>query len=484
MQTTYVVIFVLYCGVSLAIGLWANRKTSSMEQYLVADRDLGVLPTSMAYYSTAQSSSAFLGSVGWAYAEGWVSNSYTSIPIAFGALLAWCLLAKRVHTLVGETKALTIPDLLAFRFPSGFVRLASLLIIIIAYIPAMVAQIKGCGILVQSVFPNIDFKYAALVGLSIVCIYVMLGGMKAVAYTDVVQGFLMIGSVIVLVVASLAAVGGFTQMNLQAEAIAPGMTGVMGVDNIWGPGYSLSFALLFLLSPLGQPSYISKFFAMKSKKVARYAMPLSYTMVFIASLSFPIIGLCARVLYPNLSNPDSAFTVMATGVLPPVVGAVVLVALFAAVMSTMDAMFLNITGAVVRDFYEQFLKKTPSQKFLLRASVITTLSTAVVAYLLTLKTTGAIAMIGSMSTGLLGASFSVVVVGGLYSKKMTTQAAIAAILAGFFGTVLTTKGIVLDHLLFGMNAFIYGFICSIVAAVVVTKLTNKDNTDQTKQLSK
>lgn len=484
MQMTYVTIFVLYCAVSLGIGLWANRRTSSMEQYLVADRDLGVLPTSMAYYSTAQSSSAFLGSVGWAYAEGWVSNSYTSIPIAFGALLAWFLLAKRVHTLVGETKALTIPDLLAYRFPSKWIRLFSLLIIIIAYIPAMVAQIKGCGILVQSVFPSIDFKYAALVGLSIVCIYVMLGGMKAVAYTDVVQGFLMIGSVVVLVIASLAAVGGFTQMNLQAEAIAPGMTGVMGVDNIWGPGYSLSFALLFLLSPLGQPSYISKFFAMKSEKVARYAMPLSYTMVFIASLSFPIIGLCARVLYPNLSDPDSAFTVMATGVLPPVVGAIVLVALFAAVMSTMDAMFLNITGAVVRDFYDQFLGKKPSQKFLLRASILTTLATAVIAYLFTLRATGAIAMIGSMSTGLLGASFSVVVVGGLYSKKMTTQAAIAAILAGFFGTVLTTKGIVLDHLLFGMNAFIYGFILAIIAAVVVTNLTNREGTDQTQSLGR
>ena len=148
-------------------------------------------------------------------------------------------------------------------------------------------------------------------------------------------------------------------------------------------------------------------------------------------------------------------------------------------MSTMDAMFLNITGAVVRDFYEQLLGKKPSQKFLLRASVITTVITAVVAYVLTLNTTGAIALIGSMSTGLLGASFSVVVVGGLYSKKMTTQAAIAAMLAGFFGTVLTTKGVVLDHLLFGMNAFIYGFIAAIVAAVVVTALTNKDGIDQT-----
>ena len=73
MQTTYVVIFVLYCLVSLAIGLWANRKTASMESFLVADRNLGVLPTSMAYYSTAQSSSAFLGSVG--------SVSYTHLDV-------------------------------------------------------------------------------------------------------------------------------------------------------------------------------------------------------------------------------------------------------------------------------------------------------------------------------------------------------------------------------------------------------------------
>ena len=428
----------------------------------------------MAYYSTAQSSSAFLGSCGWAYAEGWASNSYTSIPIALGALLTWGLLANRVHKMVGDCKGLTVPDLLEYRFPSKKIRLFAILVIVIAYIPMMVAQIKGCGILVQTIFPDLTFEVAALLGLAIVCLYVMLDGMKAVAYTDVVQGILMMASVVLMIIVSLAAVGGITQMNLQVEALQPGSTGVMGVDNIWNFNYSLSFALLFLLSPLGQPSYLAKFFAMKGKKTARFAMPISCTCVFIASLSFPIIGLSARILYPGLADPDTSFTVMATGLLPPVLGAIVIVSLFAAVMSTVDAMLLNISGAVVRDFYQQYLGKTPSQKFLVRASSIAVLAVGVIGYIFTINTSGAISMISSMSTGLLGASFSVVVVGACYSKKMTTQGALAGMIGGFLGTVFTTPGIILKSNLFGMNAFIYGFGLSIILAVVVSMMTYKE----------
>ena len=102
-------------------------------------------------------------------------NSYTSIPIALGALLTWGLLANRVHKMVGDCKGLTVPDLLEYRFPSKMIRLVSLLIIIVATIPMMVAQIKGCGILVQTIFPDISFATAALIGLIVVSAYVPIG---------------------------------------------------------------------------------------------------------------------------------------------------------------------------------------------------------------------------------------------------------------------------------------------------------------------
>ena len=472
MQATYIVVFLVYCVVVFLIGIWAKQKVGNMEQYLVADRDLGIFATGLAYYSTAQSSGAFLGTVGWAYTYGWASSNYVSIPIALGAILTWGLLSKRVHKIVGDMKGMTIPDLLEFRFPKKSIRLVSLIIIIIAYIPMMVANVKGCGTLVQSVF-DVSFPVAALIGLAIVSLYVMMGGMKAVAYTDVFQGFLMIASVVTLVVASLAAVGGFTEMNVQAEALSPGITSVWGVADSWGPTMALSMTLTYILSPLGQPIYITKFFAMKDRNVARFAMPISYTCVLIASFSFPVIGLCAKVLFPNLENADSAFTTMVTNVLPPVVGAIVLVSLFAAVMSTIDAMLLAVTGAVVRDFYNQYLGKTPSPAFLKRASVICTIAIAAICYVLALESPAAIMTVNTMSVGLLGASFVVVMVGGIYTKKLNAQGALAAMLGGFLGTVLTTEGLFIDKALLGMNAFVWGFLCSIIAAVVVTNLTKK-----------
>jgi len=446
-----------------------------MEEFFVSKRDLGVFATGMAYYSTAQSSGAFLGMVGWAYSFGWASNNYVSVPIAIGAILTWGLLSRKIRTLAGEIRGMTIPDLLYWRFPMKGVRLVALLIIIIAYIPMMTAQVKGCGILVQSVFSGISFGWAAFIGVSIVALYVMTGGMKAVAYTDVIQGFLMIVSIVILAVGSLLAVGGFTQMNLQAAAIDPGFTSLTGVGGSWGFMYSLSFALLFLLSPLGQPTYLTKFFAMKDLNVARFAMPLSYTCVLIASFAFPIIGLCAKILYPNLANSDTAFVVMATSVLPPIIGAVVLVSLFAAVMSTIDAMLLTITSAFVRDLYQQVMGRTLGEKTLHRTSMACTIGVAMVGWMLAMNTPGAIMTISSASTGLLGASFIVVIVGGVYTRRLTSQGAIAAMLAGSLGTILTFPKVIFAKNILGMHSFVWGLLASIIAGVVVTKLTKQND---------
>ncbi|NLC10933.1 MAG: hypothetical protein GX767_01595, partial [Firmicutes bacterium] len=365
-------IFILYCIIVFTIGLWAKKSTNTMAEFFVSKRDFGVLATGVTYYATAQSSSAFLGMVGWAYAFGWASSNYVSVPIAVGGFLTWALLSWRIKDLSSKIQGLTVPDLIYWRFPMKSVRLVALLIIIIAYIPMMTAQIRGVGFLFQSIISDISFGWAAFIGTVIVLIYVMLGGMKAAAYTSVLQGFFMIFSVVVLTVASLSAVGGFTEMNLQAAAIDPGYTGLTGVGGSWGPMYSLSFILLFLLSPLGQPAYLAKFFAMKDLNVARLAMPISYTFVLIASFAFPIIGLCARILYPDLPNPDAAYTVITTSLLHPVLAGIVLVSLFAAVMSTIDAILLTITSAFVRDLYEQVLGKTPGSKTLLRTSVVVT----------------------------------------------------------------------------------------------------------------
>lgn len=474
MQTTYIVVFVAYCLIVFVIGLYAKQKVDTIGQYLVSDRDLGVFATGMAYYSTTQSSGAFLGTVGWAYAFGWASSNYVSVPIIIGGILTWALLAKPVRKIVGDIGGMTIPDILESRFPKKSIRLVALLIVIVAYIPMMVSNVKGCGILVQSVF-NISFPVAAAIGLVIVSLYVMLGGMKAVAYTDVLQGFLMIASLVVLSVAGVVACGGFTAMNVQAEAISEGMTHVWGVGNSWGPVYALSMILTFMLSPLGQPAYITKFFSMKNLNVARFAMPLSMTCVAIASFAFPVIGISAKVLFPNLENADTAFTVMATNLLPPVVGAIVLISLFAAVMSTIDAMLLAVTGAIVRDFYNQYLGKTPSSKMMLRTSVIATLSISILAYAIALNAPGMIMTINTMAVALLGSSFVVVMVGGIYTKKLNAQGALAAMIGGFIGCVLTFPGIIFPNGILGMNSFVWGLLTSLICAIVATLATkNKE----------
>lgn len=468
----YLFVFIVYCVGMLFIGLWAKGQTSTLEDYFVAKRDLGALVTATAYYSTAQSSGAFLGMVGWAYTFGWASNNYVSVPIIIGAIVAWVLLARKMRKVAGEINGLTVPDLLAWRFPGKTLRAVAAIIILLAYLPMMVAQIKGAGYLMQTLF-NLDFTWACILGLAIVCLYVSLGGMRAVAYTDVFQALIMLVGIVVLAIASLKAVGGFTAMNTKVAAIDPGYIGAWGVGNSWGPTLALSNALLFLLSPMGQPIYIIKFFVMKDPDVARKALPMTYTMLIIASFCFPIVGLSARILLPDLAAADTALTVMAKTIVHPFFGAVILTCLFAAMMSTVDSLLLTVTSAVVCDIYQGVLGKNPGQKQLYQFSIATTVVIAVIGLVLALNSPAAIMALSSQSVALAGASFIVPVVGSLYSKRMTTQGAIAAMICGFGVTLLAWPGFIFETNLLGLHAFFWGFLAALIAATIVSTITGK-----------
>ncbi|NLC10904.1 MAG: hypothetical protein GX767_01445, partial [Firmicutes bacterium] len=131
------------------------------------------------------------------------------------------------------------------------------------------------------------------------------------------------------------------------------------------------------------------------------------------------------------------------------------------------------SSAFVRDLYEQVMGKTLDSKTLLRISVVVTVVVAALGLVLAINSPSAIMTISAAATGLLGASFFMVVVGGIYTRKLTSQGALASMLAGFFGTLLSYPGVIVSQNILNMHSFIWGLLASIVAGVLVTMLTRE-----------
>lgn len=471
----YTIVFVAYILFIVLIGLWAKTRTKDIADFFVGGRMLGPVVLSGTYYATAQSASAFIGMVGLAYAFGWAPQNYISIPIILGAVVNYMFLSKKIRRITAKISGLTIPDFFAFRYESSFVRLISAIIIIIGYLVFMIAQFKGGGHLFQITF-GVSYTYGILITGIIIAFYVSVGGFLAVAWTDTIQSFIMLAGLIILTIVSLADVGGLTSLHQKVAEINFGYISPWGVNNFWGPAAAISFSLLFLLSPMGMPAYLARFYAMESNKTARTAMPLTYAMLLIASLCFPIMGLVAKVKFPDLPNFDQAMPVLIKEMMSPVIGGLVIVVLFAALMSTVDSMLLVISSAVVRDIYQNMINPKVSEKKIYMISIASTFLLGIISMLISFKPPGAIMFISAMALGLLGGSFVAPMVFGLFWPKANTSGAIMSIIGGFITVILTSKGVLFEKALLGMNPFIWGLSVSVIFMLFFS-IRGKRNSD-------
>ncbi|MFM8724117.1 MAG: sodium:solute symporter family transporter, partial [Planctomycetaceae bacterium] len=237
---------VLFIAGSLWIGVLANRAASAggfMKGFFLGNRGLGVW--ALALTATIQSGGTFMGFPSLVYSHGWIValwiGSYMVVPITgFG------ILGKRLAQLSRRTGAITVPDMFRVRFGSPTLGLMSTLFILFYLSFLMFAQFKAGAIVLQLAWPGgtdlalsedgagiSEWRYhvGLLVFATTVVGYTLAGGFLAAVWTDLFQSVLMFAGVMLLLVASLSAVGGLEQATLRSlENTGPGF--------VFGPGYA------------------------------------------------------------------------------------------------------------------------------------------------------------------------------------------------------------------------------------------------------
>jgi sodium/proline symporter len=224
-------IFFAYLLLVLVVGAIASRYGRSMEGYFLADRRLGAWVTAISATASSESGWLVLGLVGEAYMWG-AKAVWTAHGCLLGFVMNWYLIAPRLRRQSAELNAITVPGFLGARMggPGHAVRLVGVGIIFFALLGYVAAQFTATGKAFQGAF-GIPYQSGVLLGAAITILYTLVGGFRAVSWTDLAQGLLMVFGLVVLPIVTVASIGGPGVLFEKLREVPPRVEGVFNVTS-------------------------------------------------------------------------------------------------------------------------------------------------------------------------------------------------------------------------------------------------------------
>lgn len=448
----------------LGIGLWAGKGNKTSEDHLVAGRSIGSVIGGAALAATQMSAGTFVGTMGIHYLTG---ASY--VWFWPGLWLGWVVSALWIAPKIQQFKGgVTVPDLVEKRYNSKAGKVLAAVLIIVAYTVYLIAQYVAGGIIMNTIF-GIPMFWGAVITIGITLIYTLKGGMKATAYSDFVQALIMGGSFLIAIPIVLSQAGGIGFVGNFLTDLDPSILG-------WHYGFKdlIGFAAAFGFSMAIAPYELARLYSLRSPKTVRLAIGFSFIFQAVVAISVALGGMVMRSLYPVLGSPDSASSVMAVNVLPPVVGALLLVAILASIMSTVSGVLIVSSSGISHDIFG-VLKPKSTDKQKMRLNRIAVVVLAVIPLYFSMNPFDLVQFMVLAQASLVASFFFALVIFGLNWKRGTGAGALSSMVSGVI-TVLIWL-FVLDNP-YDINEVIPGVFVSTVTFIIVslvTKPTPREN---------
>jgi SSS family solute:Na+ symporter len=358
MSRVAIAIVGFYLALTLAIGWYGYIRTGSTPaEYFLAGGTLGRVIFPLTMFATLMSSFIFLGSAGWGYQHGMGWFALLGIEAIAGIPLA--LIGIRVWQIGRKQDVLTPTELLGVAYDSDAVKLAVLFAQFVWAIPYLAIQAMGGGLLFQSISGGaISFTQGAVLITVVTGIYLTMGGLRSVAWSDVLQG-------IAVVVLLLAAIGYLApaldpvettaQLTAETDLLTP--AGELG---FFTPGVWFSFLLMNTMAIIAYPQMFQRFLAAEDERAFRALLVWWPLMVVVAALVPVLLGVWGAVAVPGLEDPDSILPVLLETHTPVWIFGIVMGGAVAAMMSTADSLVLTLSSIVSRDLYRAHLAPNAS----------------------------------------------------------------------------------------------------------------------------
>ncbi|QHS23387.1 sodium/panthothenate symporter [Virgibacillus sp. MSP4-1] len=457
------------------IGIWSNRKmagsSSFLSDYFIGSREFGGLVLAMTMVATYGSASSFLGGPGAAYSMGlgWVLLAMTQVATGYFVLL---ILGKKFAIMARRYKAVTLIDFLKGRYNSKTVVILSAVSIIVFLFSAMAAQWVGGAHLIQSL-TGLSYVSALFIFSISVLLYVTIGGFRAVALTDTIQGIVMFLGTLILLIAVVAAGGGLNNIFSDLMAENPNLVTPYGQDGQLSSFYVSSFWILVGVGVVALPQVAVRAMSYKNSKSMHRALLIGTVVVGFIMLNMHLIGVFARPVLPGIDVADQVIPLIALEVLPPWLAGIILAAPLAAMMSTVDSLLLLVSSSVVKDLYINYVKPDATEKRIRKISMGVTGIIGVIAFLLSIHPPELLIFLNLFAFGGLEAAFIWPLVLGLYWKSANKYGAITSMIAGigsYIGIHFYNEA---NGNLLGVHTVTIPVVASLVVFIIVVHVTTR-----------
>jgi len=488
-------IILVYLLVVGYVGYIGWRRTTSSEDYLVAGRKTNPYIMAMSYGATFISTAAIVGFGGTAGLYGLGLLWLVFLNILVGIFIAFVFFGKRTRKMGHNLNAMTFPELIARRFDSKFIQYCTGLIIFCAMPIYAAVVLIGAARFIETTL-SLDFNIALIVMAVIVAIYVVLGGIRGVMYTDALQGTIMFLAMIFLIIATYVLLGGVENAHqsltnmatlVPPQAAATGSTGWTSMPTMGSPFWWALVSTIILgvgLGVLAQPQLAVRFMTVKSNRELNRAVLIGGLFILLIPGSAYIVGALSNVYFYQTMNKlsivvaggnvDKIIPLFINSAMPEWFSYVFLLVLLAAAMSTLSSQFHAQGTAIGRDFYETLFKKDSDKSVLISRGgvIIGVLIAVILGYILP---GSVIAQGTAIFFGICVSAFLPMFVCALFWKRATKEGAIAGLVVGtltsLFWLILVHKkeaaALGISKALFGTDTLITSMPWPVVDPLVV-----------------
>ena len=436
LTTIDILIIIIYIFAIIGIGIWVSRKTKTSDDYFLAGRSLTWFFIGSSLLASNISSSSLIGMAGSAYSTGIAVYNYEWM-----AALILVIFAIFFIPFYLKSRVFTMPEFLERRFDSrsryyfsGFTILGNIFI-------DTAGSLYAGGLVIQLLYPEAPFVLSIIVLALVAGMYTIVGGLKAVVYTDAIQAILLVFGAILITVLAFNQVGSWE--NAMAATTPEMMSLILPTDHDFLPWTGLVFGvpLLGFYFWCNNQFMVQRVLGAKDINHARWGVLSAGFMKLLVIFVMVFPGIFALTLYPDLPNmegytPDLVFPVLLFDLLPIGIRGLILVALIAAIMSSIDSTLNSASTLVTMDFAVKF-KPNLDQETMVRIGRITTFAFMITSavWAPVIKSFPSLWEYLQMFLAYISPPFVVAFLLGIFWKKTTNTAAFNGLWVGHLAAV-------------------------------------------------
>ena len=464
-----------YLLVTIGLGIVANRKlTVDLEDFLLYGRKAGFIVLYLTIVATYHSAFAFLGSGGFFYTHGigfWDAGSWT---VLVGAITY--VLGSRIWALGKRFGYITPADMLADFYESEAVRVVVAVVSVVFTILYIQVQAQGLGyILSVASGDRISVRLGTLMLLVVAAGYLMAGGLRAVYWTDVVQGVWMYIAVWVgALVLAYKLFGGPLALWRRVAIERPDLLTVPGPEGFFAPGMWFGMMVVLSFGIVFQPHIMIRYNTAAS---ARTIKLLGATIpLFLMTLYIPaaLVGLGGALVMPDLATPDRIFPELLFTYAPAWLTGIILAGATAAAMSTLDSILHANMTVLTRDVYQRYVATDASQSHYILIGRLIVAALLVIGYMLSVNTFQFLVVLVALSgAGALQLMPAILGVCFPTRRVFTRHGVLSGILGGL--VVLYATIIEVPHPL-GLHGGVWSLAANFAVTIIVSRFTAPPST--------